>query len=196
MSQESLIDVLDLGGDGSQPAALETVRIGYDETPVLPFTSQGASVRTHWCEEPEIKGWVACAGDGCLLCKAGRRADDRLLIPVYMPVDRRVSVLMMSTVLRPRSLRPQYAEHVKKAEAGGYRAVLFIKKAADNAFAVTSVPLRDGEDDGAEAVKQFRAAHASGEIQLASVVQHVDEQHLRAVPGIAALLRLKGLVSP
>lgn len=196
MSVTETIDLRTLLDTPDSHAQLEIIRVGRDDTPVVPFTLEGIRIWVHYCEELEIKGYVACAGaSGCLLCKAGRAADERLLLPVFGPISGRVGVLMISASMRPKALLPQILFHVKKAEDAGGRAVLFIKRLSDNSsFLVEGRPLEEGEDDGAAAVKRFRDDFSAGRVDLKSVVQHLSGDQLKAVAPIARRLALKGVV--
>src|SRR4051812_11402017 len=75
----------------SQP--LEVVRLSADETAVVPFTSSAVQVKLHYCDQGEMQGYVHCNGEKCALCRAGKTADERLLLPVYLPAVERIGVL-------------------------------------------------------------------------------------------------------
>jgi hypothetical protein len=175
------------------PQPLELIRLDANERPLVPFTTEGQRVTTHWLDEPEIRGYAACGGEGaCLLCRAGKSREERFLLPVYDPIGRRVSVLMMSTAMRPGALLPQViAELVGRAEDGPPR-VLFVRKESPGKFLVRSVKLGDDVDDGAPIVKSFVESLEAGRITLDSVLNRFTDEQLRAVPAIEQLLKLRG----
>jgi hypothetical protein len=183
-----MINLLDLGREPEhQP--LEQVRIGRDEVPIIPFTMDGRPIALHFCGQPEIRGYVACNGPTCCLCRAGYKAEHRVLLPVYSSVDRRVGVLLVSRSMRPHALLPELIKYVGNAEK---RIVLFVSRGDDFLYTVTAGAVQDGDEDGAAAIKQFQADVAENKVDLTSVVQHLTEEQLRAVPEIQRRLELKG----
>jgi hypothetical protein len=129
----------------------------------------------------------------CVLCQIGRARDERLLLPVYRPLDQRVGVLLLSSSMRPQALLPQLVAQVKLAEDAKKRVVLFVRRLPDNSsFAVAPRDLKAGDDDGATVVKQFLTDVEAHRVSLRSVVQHLRAEQLRAVGSIARMLELKG----
>jgi hypothetical protein len=185
-----IVNLLELGREAeNQP--LELVRITRDEVPIIPFTMEGRPIALHYCNQPEIRGYVACIGTSCCLCRAGYKTEQRVLLPVYVPVDKRIGVLLVSTQMRPHSLLPQLIQQVRDAEQRQERVVLFVSRDESYRYAVTAGAARDGDDDGAAAIKQFQADVAENKVDLTSVVQHLTEEQLRAVPDIQRRLELK-----
>jgi hypothetical protein len=171
---------------------LELVRLDASQTAVVPFTTDGVRVELHYLSDPEVRGFVRCNGDGCVLCRAGRAQEAKLLFPVYLPASRRVGVLPISTNARPGALGPQFRAALQTAAQAGKRVALLIHKPDQVSFRVQSVPLTEGMDDGAGAVQAFRLRWEAGEVDLTSVYQRLDNRELEALPGVAAVLRLKG----
>src|SRR5262245_23177877 len=101
----------DWGDDTAQyDLALGLVRIDENEQAVVLFTDSYRKIKLHYCDDPEIRGFVVCntlVGDRCLLCDIGRKTDERALLPVYHPASRAVAVLPISPSARPGALRPQ-----------------------------------------------------------------------------------------
>ena len=193
MTEPETVNLLDLipGTDG-QSLSLSQVKLGRDETALVPFTLDTVPMTIHYCEEQEVRSYVACAGSGCVLCKIGRGRDERLLLPVYVPLEQRVSVVLLSKSMRPQALLPQIVAHMKPAEEAGKRVVLFIRRLADNSsFTVNARHLRPGDDDGASLVKQFLADVEARKVNLRSIVQHLTTEQLCAVGSIARMLELK-----
>ena len=105
------VDMLEAWADepDSVDAPIALVRINNDETAMIPFTSQGIIVKIHYCDDPEIQGYVRCNGDNCLLCRIGRNQDERLLLPIYVPASRSICVLAISPSSRPGAPAPAHA---------------------------------------------------------------------------------------
>jgi len=185
------VDLLEAWGDERDDGgeALQSVRIGANEVALVPFTSETEMVRLHYCEEPEIQGYVHCNGPGCSLCCAGRAADERALLPVYQPAVQAVGVLAISTSSRPGALRPQ----VLPALRSGTRVALLVRKPDRTTFKVDAVPLKEGMDDGARTIATFLRRWQAGEVDLAAVFPRLDDRDLAAIPGIGAMLKIKGL---
>lgn len=191
---DATVDLMSFLDGSGKDCPLERVRISGDETPLIPFTTSADRIMVHYCNEPEIRDYVACQGAAnCPLCQGGKTPEDRLLLPVYRPIERRVGVLFLSTSMRPQALLPQLLHRTKEAEAANQRVLLFVKKGADFAsFAVTHRSLNEKDDDGSQIVQQFLTDKAAGTVDLKSVVQHLSVDQLKAVGSIAAMLELKG----
>lgn len=181
------INLLELeNNDVSAP--IEIVKLGENETPVIPFTPEGEALALHYCEETELKGYVRCNGKGCPLCRIGRKVDQRIVLPVYMPTSGVIGALLVPTTRTPHALLPQLLNSVRS----GRREVVFIKREAAK-YTVTSRPLADGEQDGAKQIKDFLQKEKNGEIQLEQLVNTLSNEDLTEIPGIARHLELKGI---
>ncbi len=186
-SKDQMVNIFDAMKSAEEDVRLEAVRLGQDEVIVVPFSQEGKMVQVHYCQEPDIQGYVPCLGSGCILCKARRRLETRLLLPVYQPLEQRVGVLSISRSLRPRALWSQLGP-VLKAEQP---MVVFIERDRDQ-FTVTAQELTDDMDGGEEIVAQFKADLEAGTVDLASVYPVRTNEQLREVPEIANRLRLRG----
>lgn len=184
-----LLALLEAGtqGTGSAGPALEVVRLGPDETPIIPFTSKAERVTLHYCTEPEITGYVQCNGAGCSLCRIGRRRDERLLIPVYLPAAGVVGVLPVSPALRPHALFPQLASVLRADKP----MVAFIARDRDK-YTVSTAAIGPDTDAGEGAIKAFLAEQAAGRVKLSTVMATFSNEQLAGVPAIARMLALKG----
>lgn len=184
-------DIVEFAQQLSQalPAALGVVRLDEgNETAVIPFTRAFGEATLHYCREEDLSGYLHCNGEGCLLCRTGRRSEKRLLFPVYVPDFQSVGVLPVSLSNRPKALLPQLAAALSKPEA----SVLFILREG-MLFAVTAAPLKPGCDDGAEVITNFVAEFEAGKLALDSVFPRVSNEHLARIPAIARRAQLKGL---
>jgi hypothetical protein len=186
------IDLFEHWGEAAAGAALQLVRLDANEVAVVPFTSETTPVQLHYCDQPEIQGYVHCNGPGCVLCRAGRKAEERVLLPVYLPAGQGIGVLPISPSSRPGALRPQ----VLPALRSGKRLALLITRPDRATFKVGTVELTEGMDDGAAVIKDFLSRWQAGEVDLASVYPRLDNRDLAEIPGITAMLRLKGVVVP
>ncbi len=84
-NMNNVVNLLDLVANESVESPPEVIRLGSDETAIIPFTPHSMSVDLHYCQETEINGYVVCNGPDCVLCRIGRKKDQRLLLPVYLP---------------------------------------------------------------------------------------------------------------
>lgn len=192
MNELKTVDLGDLVGAGNAARPLVSVNLSQDQVPIVPFTITGVRINLHYCKEPEIKAYVACNGADCVLCKIGRKIDERLLVPVYEPVAQCVNVLMISPSMRPGALLPQFVAHFQDAEKANAKVIMFISRLPDNqSFKVESRHLREGEDDGVTQIKQFLDDINSKKASLSSVVAHMTNAELRLVGSIAKMLSLK-----
>jgi hypothetical protein len=175
---------------GEQPLALQALRLDANEVAVIPFSTDTEIVRLHYVEEPEIRGYVHCNGADCVLCRAGRKPEERALLPVYVPATKAIAVLPISTSSRPGALRPQIMPILRS----GKRVVLLITKPDRIKFNVGTLELKDGLDDGASVIKAFTDQWEVGTIKLASAFARLENADLAAIPAIGTMLRLKGLI--
>ena len=185
---ENLLDL----GKASPASTLELVRIGFDAVPVIPFTPAMVPAHVHYLNDDEIRGFVHCNGEGCLLCAAGRKMEDRKALPVYLPAERRIGILLMSTSMRPGALLPQMLEHVSESVKNRARVVLFISKKDNFSFNIAAAPIRPDSDDGAAAIAQFMENWGAGRINPLSAIQTITPEQAKHVPSIARVLALKG----
>ena len=86
------INILDALGGDHEPT-LERVRINESDTALILFTPKGEETAIHYCDEPEISNSVICLESDCLLCRIGRKPDERCLIPIYLPASHCMAVL-------------------------------------------------------------------------------------------------------
>jgi hypothetical protein len=172
--------------DGTN-VTIDLVRLSQDETPVIPFTTDGSLVKLHYCDDPETRSYVHCNGNGCLLCRIGRNQDERLLLPVYVVTTRSIAVLPISPTSRPGALRPQIMPILRS----GRRVAMLIRRIDRVAFRVGTVELQDGMDDGAEVIADFVARWGAGQVDLTTVYPRLDNHDLAGLAGVAALMQFK-----
>lgn len=183
--EDTVVDLLDLLNT-PQSAGLEVVRLGDSETAVIPFTSSGTKVKIHYCEEPEVRGYTHCVGKDCVLCRIGRKAEERTMLPVYLPAARVVGVLAVSPSLRPYALLPQLAPALKAAQP----TVAFIRRDGSR-YHVTMRKLQPNDDAGADVIKAFLEKHKAGMNDIGAVYPRLTNDQLAAVSEIGSLLALK-----
>jgi hypothetical protein len=186
-------NLLDLWTDhpGAEGKPLQTVRVDASEVVLIPFTAETITVKLHYCEEPEVRGYVHCNGadQGCVLCRAGRSAEERALLPLYVPASQAVGVLPISPNALPGALRPQILPVLRS----GKRVAMLVRKPDRLTFKVDTVELKPGMDDGAATIASFLRRWEADEVDLASVYPRLENRDLAAVPGIAKLLTFKGI---
>jgi hypothetical protein len=182
-------DLFEIWADETPTVPLLVVRLDQSESIVVPFTSKITEAKLHYCEEPEIRGYLTCNGRKCVICRVGRQVDVRALLPVYHPATQSIAVLPISSSSRPGALRPQLLPILRS----GRRVAIAIRKPDRAVFLVSEIELRDGMDDGARIVKDFLDRWRDSKVDLASVYPRYDNAVLAAVPAIAAILRFKGI---
>ncbi len=190
MSEEKLdtVNLFDIAAADSVESPLELVRLGNDETAFIPFTPTSVSVFIHYCPDTEINSYVICNGPDCVLCKIGRKQDQRLLLPVFMPAASCVGILPVSNSLRPYSLLPQIL-NVLKAEKP---TVMFVVREGAK-FTVSTSELKPDVDGGETVIKAFLEEYNAGNHDLKTVYQKIDNEQLAGVEEIGRMMALKGI---
>jgi hypothetical protein len=185
------IDVLEAWYDDSAEASrlIGLVRLDQNETALIPFTSAADEVKLHYCEDSEVQGYVHCNGADCLLCRIGRKQEERILLPVYRPTAPSVGVLAISPSCRPGSLRPQIMAILR----AGKRVAMLIRRLDRVAFEVSPVELQDGMDDGAEIIAYFLDRWKAGQIDLTAVFPRLDNHAVAKLASVAKMMELKGV---
>jgi hypothetical protein len=185
------VDLLEAWADESDDvdAPISLIRIDENEIPLIPFSTEVIKVQLHYCKEAEIQGYVRCNGTNCLLCRVGRKQEDRFLLPVYDSTSRSVCVLAISSSSRPGALRPQLMPSLRSDR----RVVWLIRRIDRVSFRVTTVDLRDDIDDGAEIIADFVRRWKAGRVDLKAVYQRLDDRDLAEVPGVASIMKIKGI---
>jgi len=182
------VNLLDVAAAETVEPLLEIVRLGPDETAIITFTADSEAVDLHYCPETELNGYVICNGPDCVLCRTGRKRDQKLLLPVYLPAAGCIGILPVSRSLRPFALLPQIF-NVLKAEKP---LVMFVTR--DGAkFSVSTAELQTDVDGGEATIKRFLDEYTAGNHALAAVYPRIDNEQLAAVEEIARMLALKGV---
>lgn len=186
--QSSTVNLLDVAAAETNESLLEVVRLGSDETAIIAFTAESEPIDLHYCSETEINSYVVCNGPDCILCRIGRKRDERLLLPVYLPASGCVGILPVSRSLRPYALLPQITNVLK----AGKPMVMFVTRDAAK-YTVSTTELQKDVDGGEAAIKQFRDDYESGLLRLSSVYPSIDNEQLANVEEIARMMTLKGV---
>jgi hypothetical protein len=66
------VNILDVVASEIAESTLEVVRLGNDETAIIPFTADSEGIDLHYCSETEINSYVVCNGPFCFIFKFGR----------------------------------------------------------------------------------------------------------------------------
>ena len=182
------VNLLDLAAAESVESLLEVVRLGSDETAIILFTADSEAVDLHYCSETEINSYVVCNGPDCVLCRIGRKRDQRLLLPVYLPAAGCVGILPVSRSLRPFALLPQIS-NVLKAEKP---MVMFVTREGAK-YTVSTAELQKDVDGGEAAIKRFLDDYEAGLHDLSAVYPRIDNEQLASVEEIGRMMALKGI---
>ena len=185
----NLIDEMTSSADTSAGGTIKRIRLGANEAFVIPFTAEGEQVDVHFLEAKDYRDYVQCTGEDCLLCKIGKSVSTFWLLPVYVPTERRIDVLPISSSCQPGGLRAQLAPLLKHED----RQVLAIRKDSNVKYAVASYPLHEGQDNGATAIARFRELWDAGQIELAKVYNQLDDSILAQMPEVEAIMKVKGI---
>ena len=174
---------------------LELIRVDGSDTAVTPFTPDGVQMAAHYVDEPELHGYVPCNridppdvnNPPCMLCQAGKKREERVLLPVYQPLAKKIGVLSMSYAKHPHALLPQLQGVLtaKKPTA------VFIRREREKYFLRTAA-VTEQMDAGEHVIAAFEQAKATGQVDLACVYPPRTNDELRQIPGIAQMLALKG----
>ena len=187
-NQSNKVNLLDVAAAETAESLLEVVRLGNDETAIIPFTADSEAVDLHYCSETEINSYVICNGPDCVLCRIGRKRDQRLLLPVYLPAAGCVGILPVSRSLRPFALLPQISNVLK----AGKPMVMFVTREGAK-YTVSTVDLQKDVDGGEVAIRRFLDDYGAGLHVLAAVYPRIDNEQLASVEEIARMMSLKGV---
>jgi hypothetical protein len=187
-NKSNKVNLFDLAAAESVESKLQVVRLGSDETAIIPFTAESYTVELHYCSETEINSYVHCNGPDCVLCRIGRKLNQRQLLPVYLPTEGCVGILLVSGSFRPFALLPQIL-NVLKAEK---RMVMFV--ARDGAkYTVSTAELHKDVDDGKSEIKRFLEDYEAGLHDLSTVYPTIENDQLASVGEIGQMIMLKGI---
>ena len=186
--QPVTVDLRKVAQSGSSESSLDLIRVGSDETAIVPFTYQTTLVALHYCNEREISGYVLCNNEGCLLCRIGRKKDERYLLPVYTPAEKRVGILPVSPSLRPFSLLAQL-HPILQAENP---VVVFLSRDGMK-YTVSTRELKPDMDAGESEIKTFLENFNAGNVNLSSIYPRVDNTQLAMISEIERMMKLKGI---
>jgi len=187
-NQSNKVNLLDVAAAETAESLLDVVRLGNDETAIIPFTADSEAVDLHYCSETEINSYVICNGPDCVLCRIGRKRDQRLLLPVYLPAAGCVGVLPVSRSLRPFALLPQISNVLK----AGKPMVMFVTREGAK-YTVSTAELQKDVDGGEGAIKPFLDDYEAGNHDLSAVYPQIDNEQLASVEEIGRMMTLKGV---
>jgi hypothetical protein len=182
------VNLLDVAATESVESLLEVVRLGSDETAIIAFTADSEGVDLHYCSETEISNYVVCNGPDCVLCRIGRRREQRLLLPVYLPAPGCIGILPVSRSLRPFALLPQISNVLKANKP----MVMFVTRAGGK-YSVSTAELKKDVDGGEAVIKRFLEEYEDGLHNLPAVYPTIDNDQLANVEEISRMMELKGV---
>ena len=184
------VNLLDVMESESVESPLEVIRLGYNETAIIPFTPEGQGVDVHYCSETEINSYVVCNGPDCVLCRIGRKRDQRMLLPVYVPTAGCVGILPVSRSLRPYALLPQISNGLK----AGKPMVMFVTRDGGK-YTVSTAELQKEVDSGEAAIRRFLEEYEDGQHDLTGVYPRIHNAELGNMEEIGRMMKLKGIVN-
>jgi len=187
-NQSNKVNLLDVAAVDTAESLLEIVRLGNDETAIIPFTADSEAISLHYCSETEINSYVICNGPNCVLCRIGRRQDQRLLLPVYLPAGGCIGILPVSRSLRPFALLPQLSNVLK----AGKPMVMFVTREGGR-YTVSTAELQKDVDGGEVSIKRFLEDYEDGQHDFTAVYPCIDNEQLAGVDEIGRMMTLKGV---
>ena len=187
-STPQTVNLLDVAATESMEQTLDLVRLGNDEIAIIPFTAEGQEVDIHYCRETEINSYIVCNGPDCVLCRIGRKRDQRMLLPVYVPTAACVGILPVSRSLRPYALLPQISNVLKSKTP---KVMFVVREGAQ--YHVSTTELQKDVDSGEGVIKCFLEDHKSDSHDFSSVYPTIDNEQLANVEEITRMLKLKGV---
>ena len=182
------VNLLDVVANESMEQTHDLVRLGNDEIAIIPFTAEGQKVDIHYCPETEINSYIVCNGPDCVLCRIGRKRDQRMLLPVYVPTAGCVGILPVSRSLRPYALLPQISNGLK----AGKPMVMFVTRDGGK-YTVSTAELQKDVDSGEAAIRRFLEEYEDGQHDLTAVYPRIHNAELANVEGIGRMMQLKGI---
>lgn len=179
--------------EGGASSQLEIFRISQDEKPGVIFTRQHQIVQVHYCNDPEVKGYVVCnngeGSDNCVLCQIGRQKQKKLLFPIVSLETEDVEVLAVSNSLRPNALLPQ----IQNVLESGKKCVTFFSREGYKYTLSVNDLEKEHRRRIASVIKLFRKAWKAQEIDLSAVYQRINNSTLANCMEIRKMLDLKGI---
>ena len=187
-NQSNKVNLLDVAAAETAEPIIEVIRLGSDETAIIPFTADSEAVDLHYCSETEINSYVICNGLDCVLCRIGRKRVQRLLLPVYLPAAGCVGILPVSRSLRPFALLPQISNVLKASKP----MVIFVTREGAK-YSVSTAELQKNVDGGESAIRRFLDDYEAGIHVLSVVYPRIDNEQLASVEEIGRMMSLKGI---
>jgi hypothetical protein len=176
---------------------LGRIRLDKPMKPIVLFTLEGEACTIHYCNEPEILGYVHCLGAGCVLCRIGKRKEDRYLLPVLQEVRGsgweqamgRIKVLPIPLSLGPGDLFLQILEAGKDVSQERLKRISVLRLGPSNYLTI----VQDACDGlGASyRIREFMTEWQEGRVSLTSVYDELDNDELLQIDSITMKLWLK-----
>lgn len=141
----------------------------------------------HYTDFEDLHGYTKCNGEGCLLCRAGNKAAERILMPAYNPISKTVQVLSMGTYNSPTSLLPQILALVDFEQEQ-----LFMMSRQGFKFTVNVKSLPESLLLDMEAIKAFSNLLDADKLTLADIYRTLTNDELAAFPSIQTMLTVVG----
>ena len=174
---------------------LEQVKYG-DGVGIVLFTNEVETSFVH--DLKKIAGMqtkVQCnkIGDhgNCILCNAKISRTERILLPVYDPLEISVKILNMALSLENKSLFPLVNRYLKNLERRP-RTTLYITMAPDFAFSLDPIEFHGDESALLDTIEEFREKQTQGKIDFKSVIDTMDNERMGSFPIVQRKLKIFG----
>jgi hypothetical protein len=171
---------------------LDVVQLTQEDVWLAIFTVMMHRVYVHYLKFKGCTGYSRCDGDGCLPCRLGVRRELRDLLPVFDVTARVVAILPIGPGPRPQDLRPQLTPVLRRLAAGEGPLLISVRR-EDYRVYLNVKPLPPDVDDGAEAIRAFRARLEAGRVNLADSLPHTDDPVLMGNEAVRTLMSLRGI---
>jgi hypothetical protein len=193
----NIVDITTLGQEEapSRPdfgRRFHKVSLSESQISVILFTKGADEAQIHYCKEPDIKSYVHCNGDDCVLCQTGVKKVKMNLMPVYSPQAGEIEVLTFTDIKRPGALLPQ----LQNVLGCPLPQVLLIRRPDNYSFELIAKPVPKGVDTGMDVAEAFMAEWKSNRIDLKTIYAVYSNQVLSSLSGIRRELEVRGLKVP
>ncbi len=180
-NESSWIDLISQFG-GPVTVALEIVRLTMAGVLMILFTKRAKRVNLHYIEERGI--YVHCNGPDCVLCKANYKVYEKILLPVYLVVQKVIAILPISNLKDNKNGRPLLSLILPfLLKAGKGLALVIVKRLSNWDYEVDSLPLSpEIEEDAKLVIEEFE--ENIDDFDIDSVYAKMSNEELLRIPEV------------
>lgn len=151
------------------------------------FTSTVEKVGMHYePEDPIIKGYFKCDGDGCPYCRAREKVKSFYLMPVYLVADDKVAFIRVSQEQGRRKLLSEIRPFLNDPNIS--TKVIEITRNGLYEYEAHALPGEQNARTGVDAIQAFLDAVKSANSPLSAACKRHSHSLLEAVPRIRRML--------